>query len=134
MIKTVIVDTNVLVRYLLNDDARQNAIANQYLDNNQITCVLPIMTFCEIDWVLRKKIKIPRTEIVEFLERLTQKPNVIFDKSLFEIGLYFLKNGGDFADGVIAYQTQNFDDAKWLTFDKNGKKLAKKIGFEIELD
>lgn len=134
MTKTVVVDTNVLVRYLLNDDARQNAIANQYLDNNQITCVLPIMTFCEIDWVLRKKIKIPRTEIVEFLERLTQKPNVIFDKSLFEIGLYFLKNGGDFADGVIAYQTQNFDDAKWLTFDKNGKKLAKRIGIELEIE
>lgn len=134
MTKTVVIDTNVIVRYLLNDNAQQNAIATQYLDNSEITCVLPVMTFCEIDWVLRKKIKIPRLDVINFFERLIKKPNVVFDKPLFEIGLYFLKNGGDFADGVIAYQTQNFSNAKWLTFDKDGRKLAKRIGIGLEIE
>ncbi len=131
MTKTVVIDTNVIVRYLLNDNAQQNAIATQYLDNSEITCVLPVMTFCEIDWVLRKKLKIPRLDVINFFERLTKKPNVVFDKSLFEIGLYFLKNGGDFADGIIAYQTTKFDNAKLLTVDKKSQKLAQKLKIAV---
>lgn len=132
MTKTVVIDTNVIVRYLLNDNAQQNAIATQYLDNSEITCVLPVMTFCEIDWVLRKKLKIPRLDVINFFERLTKKPNVVFDKSLFEIGLYFLKNGGDFADGVIAYKATQFDNAKLLTFDKKSQKLAQKLKVAVQ--
>lgn len=132
MTKTVVIDTNVIVRYLLNDNAQQNAIATQYLDNSEITCVLPVMTFCEIDWVLRKKLKIPRLDVINFFERLTKKPNVVFDKYLFEIGLYFLKNGGDFADGVIAYQATQFDNAKLLTFDKKSQKLAQKLKIAVQ--
>lgn len=132
MTKTVVIDTNVIVRYLLNDNAQQNAIATQYLDNSEITCVLPVMTFCEIDWVLRKKLKIPRLDVINFFERLTKKPNVVFDKSLFEIGLYFLKNGGDFADGVIAYKATQFDNAKLLTFDKKSQKLTQKLKVAVQ--
>ncbi len=132
MTKTVVIDTNVIVRYLLNDNAQQNAIATQYLDNSEITCVLPVMTFCEIGWVLRKKLKIPRLDVINFFERLTKKPNAVFDKYLFEIGLYFLKNGGDFADGVIAYQATQFDNAKLLTFDKKSQKLAQKLKIAVQ--
>lgn len=127
MNKTVIIDTNVLVRYLLNDDIHQNAIACQYLDNKEIECVIPMMVFCEIDWLLRKKVKIPRMEIVEFFERLIKKPNIVFDKQALEIGLYFLKKGGDFADGLIAYQTMGYDNATLLTFDKKAQTIAQSL-------
>lgn len=127
MTKTVVTDTNVLVRYLLNDDAHQNAIACQYLDNREIKCVIPMMVFCEIDWLLRKKVKIPRMEIIKSFERLTKKPNIVFDKQAFNMGLNFLKNGGDFADGLIAYQANIYDNATLLTFDKKAQTISQSL-------
>ena len=133
MTKTVLIDTNVLVRYLLKDDLHQNSIACQYLDNKEIGCVVPVMVFCEIDWVLRKSVKIPRLAVIEFFEKLIKKPNIIFDKQAFEIGLYFLKNGGDFADGIVFYQSSQFDNAKVLSFDKKAKKLANQLNIALEI-
>lgn len=83
--------------------------------------------------MLRNTAKIPRQEVIEFFVDLISRPNMIFDKSEFEVGLYFLKNGGDFADGIIFYQSKKFDNAKVLSFDKKAKKLAKNIGIDLEL-
>lgn len=134
MTDIVIVDTNILVRYALNDHYEQALIAHNYINNVKYQCVIPIQVFCELDWVLRKREKIPRNDVILFFMDLIARTNICFDKTEFEKGLYFLKNGGDFADGIIAYQTQNFSNAKWLTFDKDGKKLAKRIGIELEIE
>lgn len=132
MTKKVIIDTNIILRYVLNDNPNQNAIAKRYLDNADIQCVVSAHVLCEVDWVLRKTIKINRGEVASFFEKLQAKSNIVIDKSVFEIGLYFLKNGGDFADGVIAYQTKIFDDASLLTFDKDARKLAETMNIPVE--
>lgn len=134
MTDIVIVDTNILVRYALNDNHEQALIAHNYINNIKYQCVIPIQVFCELDWVLRKREKIPRNDVVLFFMDLINRPNISFDNTEFEKGLYFLKNGGDFADGVIAYQTTHFDNAKWLTFDKDGRKLAKRVGIGLEIE
>lgn len=64
---------------------------------------------------------------------LMGRPNIYLDKAAFEQGLYFLQNGGDFADGIIAYQATKFDNAKLLTFDKQAQKLAKTLTVSIEI-
>lgn len=128
----MIVDTNILVRYALNDHHEQALIAHNYINNIKYQCVIPIQVFCELDWVLRKKEKIPRTDVALFFVDLIARPNIYLDKTEFEKGLHFLQNGGDFADGVIAYQTTQFDHAKLLTFDKKAQKLAEKLNIAVQ--
>lgn len=81
---------------------------------------------------MRKKVKAQRSDVVSFFENLSHRSNVSLDKEPFDVGMYFLKNGGDFADGVIAYQTQVHDDAKWLTFDKTAQKIAKNLMINVQ--
>lgn len=59
-----------------------------------------------------------------FFENLSNRSNISFDKEQFDVGLYFLKNGGDFADGVIFYQSQKYSNATVLSFDKKANKIA----------
>ena len=132
MTKIIIIDTNILVRYALKDDERQSLIAHHYINNAEYRCIIPIQVFCELDWVLRKKVKAQRSDVVSFFENLSHRSNVSLDKEPFDVGMYFLKNGGDFADGVIAYQTQVHDDAKWLTFDKTAQKIAKNLMINVQ--
>lgn len=43
------------------------------------------------------------------------------------MGFNFLKNGGDFADGLIAYQVVAYDNATLLTFDKKAQIIAQSL-------
>lgn len=129
-----IVDTNVLLRFLLADDPIQSPIARSYFVNRENTLIIDTVVLCEVVWVMKKRSKLKNQKIVQILQGLTIEPHIKLDKEKFNQGIKFLQDGGDFADGIIAYQTQNFSNAKWLTFDKDGKKLAKRIGIELEIE
>ena len=130
MTETIIIDTNILARYVLNDDIKQSPIAQSHINNKQYHCIIPIQTFCELDWVLRKKVKIQRSEVIDCFEDLATRANISFNRDEFERGLYFLKNGGDFADGIIAYQAQHHD-VSLLTFDQKAQNISKKLNIAV---
>lgn len=123
---TYIVDTNVLLRYLLKDDEWQYAIAEPYFISKQHQLYLPIHSLCEVVWLMKNKLKVPRQVIIDILLDLTSSSNVSTEQQSFEQGITFLKNGGDFADGVIANATQYIKNSILLTFDKNSSKVADK--------
>lgn len=66
MTKIIVIDTNILVRYALRDDEKQSLIAHHYINNLDYRCIVPIQTFCELYWVLRKKMKSKRHDVVLF--------------------------------------------------------------------
>lgn len=119
-----IIDTNVLMRYLLKDDDEQFLIAKSYLINTNIQLYLPTQTICEMVWILKKKLKFPNHYISQILEGILSQSNIDFDKEIIDFALPFLKENGDFADGVIAYHTQAFDNVSLLTFDKKLQKIC----------
>lgn len=127
-----IVDTNVLLRFLLADDPIQSPIACSYFVNRENTLIIDTVVLCEAVWVMKKRSKLKNQKIVQILQGLTIEPHIKLDKEKFNQGIKFLQNGGDFADGIITYQATKFDNAKLLTFDKKAKKIASEYGIVVE--
>jgi predicted nucleic-acid-binding protein len=91
-------DTNVLVRALVEDHARQSEAAQLVLREAEIVA-LTIPTLCELVWVLRGY-KIRPRDIAEAIRGLLNSANVVVRRSTAEAGLAMLDAGGDFAAGV----------------------------------
>lgn len=133
MKQTFVVDTNVLLRYFYSDDKKQTALVTPYFENKEYQLVITSETLCELVWVLKKTMKIHHVLISSIILTLINSPNTyITNLSAVQFALKFLEHNGDFADGMIAYQTTQFDNAKLLTFDKNAQKLAKAQGIMLE--
>lgn len=116
-------DTNVLVRYLTQDDAKQFQEASVLLlglEKQRRTAFLTTITLCETVWVLSRAYKIDRSQIVDmFVKLLDTSLFVIEDKDAVReaVGLY--RNGkGDFADYVLGVRSRNAGCATVATFDE----------------
>jgi predicted nucleic-acid-binding protein len=120
-------DTNVLVRVMTEDDARQSKIARTELAQADVIAVtLPAL--CELVWVLSQGYKIPPGEIADAIRRLINSANVVVNQPAAEAGLALLDAGGDFADGVIAYEGNWLGADTFVSFDKEAVRLLKAQG------
>jgi predicted nucleic-acid-binding protein len=127
----VTADTNVLARAFLEDHPEQSKVAQAALSKAEIVA-LTVATLCELVWVLRSY-KIQQTDIAGTIRNLINGANIVVNRPAAEAGLAMLDAGGDFADGVIAY------DGKWLgadsfvSFDRKAVKLLEEHGFSARL-
>jgi predicted nucleic-acid-binding protein len=67
------IDTNVLVRYVVQDDARQAALANQFIETtlgDDEPGWIASVVLCEFVWVLEAAYGYTRNAIVATLQRL----------------------------------------------------------------
>jgi predicted nucleic-acid-binding protein len=125
-------DTNVLVRAITRDNARQSKVAEEELANaNVVALALPAL--CELVWVLSKGYKIPSAEIAEAIRRLMNSGNVVANRPAVDAGLALMDAGGDFADGVIAYEGSWLGAEMFISFDKKAVKLLEAQGDSVRL-
>ncbi len=123
----VIVDTNVLVRAAVRDDARQARIASKVLtDATVIAVALPCL--CEFVWVLRKVYSLQTEDIAAAIRALLDATNVQVNRPAVEAGLSMLESNGDFADGVIAYEGTWLGGETFVSFDKQAIALLTAAG------
>lgn len=115
-------DTNVLVRAMTGDDARQSKLAQAQLADAEIVA-LTIPALCELVWVLSQGYRIPSPEIATAIRRLIDGANVSVNRAAAEAGLALLDAGGDFADGVIAHEGTWLAAEVFVSFDKRAVKL-----------
>jgi predicted nucleic-acid-binding protein len=125
-------DTNVLVRAITGDNARQSKAAQAALKNADVVA-LAIPAICELVWVLSQGYKISPREIAEAVRRLTNGANVVVNRPAAEAGLALLDAGGDFADGVIAYEGNWLGADAFVSFDKKAVKLMEAQGGSARL-
>jgi predicted nucleic-acid-binding protein len=125
-------DTNVLVRALAGDDERQSKIAQAELKKAELIA-LALPALCELVWVLSQGYKIPAREIAEAIRRLMNAANVMVNRPAVEAGLALLDAGGDFADGVIAYEGNWLGAESYVSFDKKAVKLIEAQGISARL-
>lgn len=125
-------DTNVLVRTITGDDERQSKIAQAELAKADVVA-LALPALCELVWVLSQGYKIPAAEIAEAIRRLINGANVVVNRPAAEAGLALLDAGGDFADGVIAYEGSWLGADTFVSFDKKAVKLMEGQGKSIRL-
>ncbi len=126
------VDTNVLVRAVVHDDEKQAAVAAALLREAEVVAVtLPCL--CEFVWVLRRVYRFGPGDISAALEALLGAANVVVDRPAAEAGLAVLKAGGDFADGLIAYEGRWLGAETFVSFDKQAVALIAGLGLQAEL-
>ena len=120
-------DTNVLVRALTGDDAQQSAVACDVLAKADAVA-LPIPALCELVWVLSQGYGVSLDEIARAVRQLIDSENTVVNRPAAEAGLAMLDGGGDFIDGVIAYEGRWLGAESLVSFDKKAVKLLRAAG------
>jgi predicted nucleic-acid-binding protein len=125
-------DTNVLVRAAVQDDAHQARRAAKVLQEADLVAV-PIPVLCEFVWVLRRGYKKSVSDISDAIHRLMNGVNVVMNRPAVEAGLSILVAGGDFADGVIAYEGAWLGAEEFVSFDSKAISMLQSQGSRARL-
>lgn len=126
------VDTNILVRALLQDEPKQAQIASDLLRHADMICVsLPCL--CELIWILQRSAKLPSEAIVAAIVALMNTRNVVMNRPAVQAGLALLAAGGDFADGAMEFEGASLGGEIFYSFDKKAVALLAKQGKTVQL-
>lgn len=128
----VVVDTNVLVRAVVRDNPAQARAAVKVLNEAQLIAIaLPCL--CEFVWVLRSVYGFAPADAGTAIRALLAVANVETNRPAVEAGLSVLEAGGDFADGVIAYEGSWLGGETFVSFDKKAVKRLDAVGQSARL-
>jgi predicted nucleic-acid-binding protein len=128
----VTADTNVLVRAATEDHVAQSKAAQSLLQKAE-TVAISTSALCELVWVLSQGYKIPSNDVAEAIRRVINAANVVVNRPTVEAGLSLLDAGGDFADGVIAYEGSWLGANTFVSFDKKSVRFLEAQGGSARL-
>ncbi len=128
-------DTNALVRYVVEDDVAQLAAARRLIRkcvSEGQTLFVPVTVTLELEWVLRSSFEYAKDEVMQVLSSLFSAAELTFESErALEVALQLYRKGpADFADCLhIALAAQAGELPLW-TFDKCAAKVngAQSIG------
>lgn len=116
------IDTNVLVRYIVRDDARQAAAATRFLEVTlgvQHPGFIGNVVLCELFWVLENGYGYARANIAATLQRLLEIDRFRFETpELAWQALDAYRHGADFADALLARINEAAGCEYTATFDQ----------------
>ena len=125
----IALDTNVLIRLVVDDSPVQSDIAAQLVKDNQVFIAKTVLM--ESEWVLRHVYQFSREQIEAFLLSVLDTSNTtIEDRQQVERSIGWYKQGADFAD---ALHLATADDALLHTFDRRFCKAARKANSAPEV-
>ena len=125
-------DMNVLLRLVVSDDAGQQALAVEALKQADLVAI-SVHSLCELAWVMERLYKVARSDIAAAIRLFMNTRHVVLNRPAVEAGLAVLEAGGDFADGVIAFDGQWLGGETLVSFDKAAVKLLKGQGVAARL-
>lgn len=122
-------DTNVVVRYLMQDDKKQFMRAEQLIDSaikHKTVLHISLVVLCELVWVLHYHYELKRDEIIQFLGMLFHAEQIeVEDRQLSLNAFHEYQNSqADFADCLIGLTNQSIGCTTTYTFDKKAAKLT----------
>lgn len=120
----VAIDTNIVVRLLVNDDPAQTAKALVLFTKNKI--FIPKTVVMETEWVLRGVYNIERGIINSALKALISLEQVVIeDETILFEALDSHQQGMDFADAIHLASSRGANS--FATFDLKFRSSAKKL-------
>lgn len=120
-------DTNVLVRFLVQDDLDQAAAATAFV--NALTAVEPGFVgrevMVELVWVLERAYALPRADVAQALDGLLEARELVVeaaDRVAVAVDRY-RKGGPGFADQMITLTGQGAGCRETVTFDRKAAEI-----------
>ena len=125
-------DTNVLVRYLAQDDAKQAALATRLIEKRLTTTsqgFISLVVVAELCWVLSSLYAATMHELVATLEDLLNTPRFCIEKrEVLQAAIARLKSANSrksgLADALITETAAHAGCAATMTFDKTAARSA----------
>jgi predicted nucleic-acid-binding protein len=123
----IALDTNVLVRLLVKDEAKQAALAQSYLRepcSNENPAWINRVVLAEFVWVLESYYEYPKERVAAALEGiLTTAILKVEEAAIVRSALTHYRNeGAEFADALIALTNAAKGAEMTLTFDKSAAR------------
>lgn len=116
-------DTNVLVRYLVQDDETQLRAVLALLLKKKATFFVPDLVLVEADWVLTSLYRWTVEEVADAFARLLTIQNLSFeDEGRIRSALRAIRQGADLADELIVDCCRDMGCKSVATFDKGMAK------------
>jgi len=116
-------DTNVLVRYLVQDDETQLRAVLALLLKKKATFFVPDLVLVEADWVLTSLYHWTGEEVADAFARLLTIQNLSFeDEGRIRSALRAIRQGADLSDELIVDRCRDMGCKSVATFDKDMAK------------
>jgi predicted nucleic-acid-binding protein len=129
-----VVDTNILIRYVVADEADpQTALARDFID---IICsaanqaIVTQVVLAELVWTLESRYRFPKAGIIATVAALLQNPNIVFDDEEEVLAALEAYRDGPtgLADCLIAARAEVLGAGPVVTFDRDAARLP---GFRL---
>lgn len=121
-------DTNVLVRYIMQDDAKQAAKATMLIESLSATApgFIPLVSVVELVWVLSSCYDLSRAQVAQALEAILRSKQLVVDQAEHVVRALrvFSAGNADFADCLIERMAASAGCARTMTFDSAAAKTA----------
>ena len=122
----IAVDTNILLRYIMQDDPIQSRRATDFIESFSAAdpVFVPLICLTELYWVLDHTYKLSGSQIRSLLQTVATSDSLLLEAStLVGLAIFDYANGsGDFDDCLIAQTALASGCDATFTFDKDPAK------------
>jgi len=121
-------DTNVLVRYIMQDDPKQAAKATKLVESltGDEPGFVALVSVVELVWVLSSCYDLTREQLTQALEALLRAKQLVVDQAdqVVRATRVFAAGSADFADCLVERTASSAGCTKTITFDVAASKTA----------
>ncbi|MFP5462378.1 MAG: PIN domain-containing protein [Gammaproteobacteria bacterium] len=121
-------DTNVLVRYVMQDDPKQARKATELIEglSSEVPGFVPLVALVELVWVLSSSYRLSRGQVAETLDLLLRSREIVVDRAdlVLQAQRRFASGGADFSDCLIERIAHDQGCASTMTFDVGAARTA----------
>jgi predicted nucleic-acid-binding protein len=116
-------DTNILVRYIVQDDPLQSKHATEFVENHCSVSApgfINLIVLCELVWVLGRAYGYKKEIITEVIKQILTTKEFMVENSenAWKALNEFLNGKADFSDYIIGYINKNVGCEFTITLDK----------------
>jgi predicted nucleic-acid-binding protein len=131
----IALDTNVLIRYITQDDEQQAAQATRTIENECSRSdpgFISLIVLCEVAWVLRGAYKYAKTVVIRVIEQILLTAELTVDEPALAWAALrdYEKSAADYADCLIARIAKDHGCTCTVTFDRRTAGIP---GFKVLL-
>jgi predicted nucleic-acid-binding protein len=129
----IAVDTNVMVRLMVEDDVAQVRHARQLLDEaaeRDESVLVDDIVLCELEWVLESAYKVPRERILSAIQAVVGDDRFCFEDA-FRVAAamkQYQRGRGDLSDYLLGIRARGVGAGTTFTFDRG---LRGEEGFTV---